>query len=114
MLFQSDYWVAASVSECAETLRDFLGSDEGIKTLVIIQKRDYDSAKIMDQVVSEGYLSCNVNLVLDKGGQTRAYEPENDEVGNINHMKTIYVCDALDDYAVDLLRTLTPILALFV
>jgi len=118
MLFQSDYWVAANASERLETLRDFLETDSGIRSLVVIQKGgvDADLVQIMEQIVSESDLLCNVTLVL-WGGQERTYKSDSDkedEVGNITHMKTIYVCHAFDDYAVNLLRMLTPILALFV
>jgi hypothetical protein len=117
MLYQSDYWLAASASERLETLRDFLDTDEGIRTLVIIEKyAESDLVKLVEQIVSEGHLMCNVSLVLCESCQTRLYEEDSqhDEVGNVNHMKTIYACPALDNYAVDLLRTYTPILALFV
>ena len=114
MLFQSDYWVAASGSERMETLRDFLDTDEGIQNLIIIQKNpESDLVKILEQIVDEGYLRCNLTLVLGEG-KTHVYESTADEVGNITHMKTIYLCSGLDDHAVDLLRRLTPILALFV
>ena len=116
MLFQSDYWVAANGSERAETLRDFLDTDEGIQNLVIIQKNpESDLDKIVEQIVAEGYLRCNLTLVLGQGqDETQIYEAAADEVGNITHMKTIYLCSGLDEHAIDLLRRLTPILALFV
>ena len=114
MLFQSDYWVAASASERTETLRDFLDTDEGIQNLVIIEKNpESDLVKLVEQIVAEGYLRCNVSLVLGQG-TTQVYEATVDEIGNITHMKTIHLCTGLYDNTVDLLRRLTPILALFV
>ena len=117
MLFQCDYWLAANASERIETLRDFLETDDGIKTLVIIEMNSESNlVNIIEQIVSEGQLSCSVSLVLSESCQTRVYEMDSrdDEVGNVNHMKTVYVCPTLDNYAIDLLRTYTPILALFV
>jgi len=116
MLFQSDYWVAASASERTETLRDFLDTDEGIQNLVIIEKNpESDLVKLVEQIVAEGYLRCNLTLVLGQDtGETQVYEAAVDEVGNITHMKTIHVCSTLDEHAIGLLRQFTPILALFV
>ena len=114
MLFQSDYWVAASASERTETLRDFLDTDEGIQNLVIIEKNpESDLVKLVEQIVAEGYLRCNVSLVLGQD-RTQVYEAAVDEIGNITHMKTIHLCTGLDEHAIGLLRQFTPILALFV
>jgi len=116
MLFQSDYWLAANISERKETITDFLETDSGIRTLVIIEKNiETDLVTLVDQIISEGDFACNLSLVFGEDN-VRMYESssDDDEVGIINHMKTIYVCSALDNYSINLLRTFTPILALFV
>jgi hypothetical protein len=103
MLFQSDYWLATGIHEKTETLIDFLDTDPGITTLVILEKELTDDVKsLLDNISFE----CNVILSV----RDNNYEYKIDA----DHTKTIYVRNCLDDATIELMKNLTPIFAIFV
>jgi len=111
MLFQSDYWVAVNDHEKTEAIRDFLETDEGIKTLVIIDPdRNYHAMVLLDKIQEESMLPCSVNLFTD----TERYLFEaTDITEESHHTKTIYICNQLDNGTVELLKKHQPILLIF-
>lgn len=108
MLFQSDYWLASNFSEKTETILDFLSTDEGIKTLVVIEKHISNDTYTILNSLSRDDLDCKIELITET--KSYSYENKNSE----GHTKTIYVRNSLDDETVKLLKHLTPIFAIFV
>ena len=111
MLFQSDYWVAANDHEKTEAIQDFLETDEGIKTLVIIDPdRNYHAMVLLDKIQEDSMLPCSVNLFTD----TERYLFEaTDMTEESHHTKTIYIRNELDNGTVELLKKHQPILIIF-
>jgi hypothetical protein len=63
MLFQSDYWLASNYAERLETIRNFIETDEGIKTLVVIDKTLNCVKEVMDNIHEE--LDCNIKVISE-------------------------------------------------
>ena len=104
ILFQSDYWLASSYAQKLETILDFLDTDEGIKTLVIIDKTVVDVTKIILESVQDVLTPC-VELV----NTTYTYSYK----GHESYKKTIHVYTSMDD-ALATMKTTHPILAIFI
>jgi hypothetical protein len=110
MLFQSDYWLASNQAEKKETLLDFLYTDEGIKTLVIIDTYQSNVRSILE-TVDLSTLDCNIQLITRTETHLLTHTNSTDAE---KHTKTIYVCPALNPPTIVLLKTHSPILAIFV
>lgn len=107
MLFQSDYWLAKTYLSRIETLVDFLSTDKGIKTLVIINTAAInDTRTLLETLEAQGDVPCRVDLSI--GPERYSYGNEGD------HTKTIYVVRSLDQTTIDMLDRWQPILAIFV
>jgi hypothetical protein len=104
MLFQSDYWLARNYAQKLETILDFLETDEGIKTLVIVDTTVTDVTKIILETVKDVIAPC---VELINTTYTCSYK------GQESYKKTIYVYTSLDNALVTIERT-QPILAIFV
>lgn len=105
MLFQSDYWMAENPTQKSETIHDFLLTDEGIKTLVIIDISGLDILNLIANIVKYNDIECEV-IVNKEEREIYNYGEENP------HKKTIYIRKTLEE-ALQLLRSLQPILAIF-
>ena len=103
MLFQSDYWLASNYAEKLETILDFLDTDEGIKTLVIIDRGITNAAGTILESIKD--LGPYVEFI--SANQIKAYK------GQESYKKTIYLYSSIDD-ALPVMKTTQPILALFV
>ena len=108
MLFQSDYWLASIYSERLEVIQLILETDEGIQTHLVLDKTSVltDTKDILDSLKDTNDLPCTVRLVTLT--ETIEYETEEE------YTKTIYVRNRLDTSTIHLMRTMFPILALFV
>ena len=60
MLFQSDYWFASNPAEKKETILDFLETDDGIKTLIIV-----DKTNITYSILNDLSFDCSVTLITE-------------------------------------------------
>ena len=110
MLFQSDYWVANKYSEKKETIQQFLETDEGIKSLVVIEM---GSNNHVQNILNESEIPCNLILITESN--TIIYEPdgEGEEAKETLQTKTIYIRHGMDDDTIRLIINLQPILAIF-
>lgn len=104
MLFQSDYWLASNYAEKLETILDFLDTDEGIKTLVIIDRGITNAAG----TILESIKDLGPYLEFISANQIKTYKGQESY-----HKKTIYLYSSIDD-ALPVMKTTQPILALFV
>jgi len=107
MLFQSEYWFASNNSEKTETILDFLQTDEGIKDLVIIDINESNIKSIIDFIIDINDYECNIKLIIN----SNIY---NYELNKEYHTKTIHIYIKLDDISINMIKTLTPILAIFI
>jgi len=115
MLFQSDYWLASNSSEKSETIEQFLSTDDGIRTLVVIGTSGFDDvAKILKSIKEDARLPCNVALIKGIQIQRYAFDIEGDGYDNQDYTKTIHVFNGLNKDAIVALKYLMPILAIFV
>ena len=103
MLFQSDYWLASNYAERLETIRNFIDTDEGIKTLVVIDKTLNCAKEVMNNINEE--LDCNIKLISDV--EEILYENLDS-----SHIKRIYIFKTIED-ALSLMKITQPILAIF-
>ena len=114
MLFQSDYWFAENYSQRVETIQDFIQTDDGIRTLIILDKgKTGDARKILDYLRDEEQMPCHVKLVIglhEEASQIHMIVPSID----IESKKTIYIINDFDSASIALFRNLQPILAIFV
>jgi len=104
MLFQSDYWLACNYAEKVETILDFLDTDEGIKTLVIIDRTISDATGTILESLND-LVPC-VEFIANSS-QTKSYK------GQESYKKTIYLYSSIDD-ALPVIKTTQPILAVFI
>jgi len=108
MLFQSDYWLASNTHEMTETLHDFLDTDSGITTLVIVNKNHTNIVEtILQDLLTNTEFECNIKLI--SGVSTQSYGSDSSA-----HLKTIYVYTELDMTAISLMKMHQPIFAIFV
>ena len=107
-LFQSDYWFASTYSQRIETIQNFIEAD-GQRTLIIIDTAETNVRQIMDTLRDEWELPF-VRLILGDPDELEVYEYNFTE-GNCN--KSIFVFKSLDKNTLDLIKKLTPILAIF-
>lgn len=98
-MFVGDYWFASNPHEKEETIRQFLGTDEGIRTLLVIGVSD-----VVD-IVKVNESECNVTIVTNEGATTITRPG--------SHTKTIYVCPKLNVTTTNMMRLMKPILAIF-
>lgn len=70
MLYQSDYWVATGVLEQKETIINFLETDAGITSLVILDHRNDTTTTIKDIIESVYKEATECNLRFCIGSQT--------------------------------------------
>ena len=103
MLFQSDYWLASNYAERLETIRNFIDTDEGIKTLVVIDKTLNCAKEVMNNINEE--LECNIKLISEV--EEILYENLDS-----SHIKRIYIFKTIED-ALSLMKITQPILAIF-
>lgn len=110
MLYQSDYWLACSYGQKIETMRNFLDTDDGIITLLVIDKNMTTNTKdILEYLNEEDELPCAVELICSSG--VIVYNPH---IQTTNKMKSVYVRSNIDEDAIIIMKTLYPILAIFV
>jgi len=109
MLFQSDYWLASNYAEKLETILDFLETDEGIKTLVIIDRGITNAAG----TILESIEDLGPYLEFISANQIKTYKGQESHNNHKQHKKTIYLYSSIDD-ALPVMKTTQPILALFV
>lgn len=105
MLFQSDYWLACNYAEKVETIVDFLDTDEGIKTLVII---DNTISNATDTILESLKHDLVPYVEFITAIQTKSYKGQQSY-----HRKTIYLYTSID-HALATMKTMQPILAIFV
>jgi hypothetical protein len=106
-LFQSDYWFASTYSQRIETIQNFIEAD-GQRTLLIIDTAT-NVKEIMDTLNNEWSLPF-VRLILGDPDKLEVYEYNFTE----DHCnKSIFVLKYLDKNTLDLIKRLTPILAIF-
>jgi len=110
MLFQSDYWLASNYAEKLETILDFLETDEGIKTLVIIERGITNAAGTILESLKHD-LAPYVEFIT--ANQIKTYKGQESHKQHKQHRKTIYLYSSIDD-ALPVMKTTHPILALFV
>jgi hypothetical protein len=113
MLYQSDYWVATGVLEQKETIINFLETDAGITSLVILDHRN-DTTSTIKEIIESVYeeaTECNLRFCI--GSQTHTYD-SNTHGANETHTKTIHVRGGIDEATIALMKSLYPILAIFV
>ena len=109
MIFQNNYWFATSEPDRLETIQHFLEQDAEIKTLLILQK-NYESWEIVSILDRISYLyAYNVNLITEYGG-TQLYNGKDNSV----NIKTIYLCENMDDETINLIKNVKPIIAIFI
>ena len=68
MLYQSDYWVATGVLEQKETIINFLETDAGITSLVILDHRN-DTTTTIKEIIEGVYkeaTECNLRFCTAK------------------------------------------------
>ena len=106
MLFQSDYWLASNYAEKVECILDFLETDEGIKTLVIIDRTISDATGTILESLKHDLVPC-VEFIANPS-QTKSYKGQESY-----HRKSIYLYTSIDD-ALPLMKTTQPILAVFI
>ena len=100
-MFVGDYWFASNPNEKEETIRQFLGTDEGIRTLLVIGVSD-----VADIVAKVNESECNVTVVTNEGSTVYKTRPG-------SHTKTIYVRPKLNVTTTNMMRLMKPILAIF-
>jgi hypothetical protein len=110
MLFQSDYWLACNYAEKVETILDFLDTDEGIKTLVIIERGIGGIANATGTILESLKNDLVPCVEFISGNEIKSYKGQ--ESYHKTHRKTIYVYSSIDD-ALPLMKTMQPILAIF-
>ena len=108
MLFQSDYWLACNYAEKVETILDFLDTDEGIKTLVIIERGIGGIANATGTILESLKNDLVPCVEFISGNEIKSYKGQES-----HNRKTIYVYSSIDD-ALPLMKTMQPILAIFV
>jgi hypothetical protein len=99
-MFTGDYWFASNPHEKEETIRQFLCTDEGIKTLLVIGDSD------IADIVNVDEFECNVTIVTNDGVTKHMTRPD-------SHTKTIYVRPKLNLSTTNMMRLMKPILAIF-
>jgi hypothetical protein len=108
MLFRSDYWLATNHTQQTETIVDFLDSEECVTELIIV---DVGGTETTNAIVSDLALNeeieCSVKVYTEN--ETKLYE-----CVNATHTKNIYVRRGFDHITVNIMKTICPILAIFV
>jgi hypothetical protein len=113
VLFQSDYWFASNYSQRVEVVQNFVETDEGIRSLVIIDFNGQNNLKeILNTLSEEDQIPCYVRLVIGNPESPLEIYEYNFSQGTCN--KTIYLLRRLDNMATALIKRVKPILALFV
>ena len=107
MLFQSDYWLACNYAEKVETILDFLDTDEGIKTLVVIDNTISNATGTILESLKHDLVPY-VEFITSNASQTKSYKGQQSY-----HRKSIYLYTSIDD-ALTTMKTMQPILAIFV
>ena len=109
MAYHGNYWIATSESEQLETIQHFLEQDEKINTLIIVQK-NYESWEIVSILNRIAYLyNYNVNLITEFG-KAQLYNGRDNSI----NIKTIYLCENINDEIINLIKNEKPVIAIFI
>jgi hypothetical protein len=112
VLFQSYYCFASSYNQKIEVICNFVETDEGIRTLVIIDSSTQTNLiTILNILTEDDQVPCYVRLVLGNPDVPLEVYEYNFNEGTCN--KTIYVLPKLNNMATNLIKRLKPILAIF-
>jgi len=113
VVFQSDYWFASSYSQKVEAIQDFLETDEGIRTLVIIDSTTLSDVKeILEDLNYAGQIPPYLRFVI--GNPEKPLEVYEYNFTDGICEKTIYLLKRLDNMATGLIKRVKPILAIFI
>ena len=108
MLFRSDYWLASNHNQQVETIVDYLSSEECVTELIIVDVGGTESTNaIISSLSINNDLECSVKVFTET--DTQLYE-----CMDATHTKNIYVRRSFDHITVNIMKTLCPILAIFV